>query len=105
MVAGKERAEDANQRFLGISDYDSGSRPRAGRGQLLRDEHGAGPRVPEIIEVAARHGQRQCVGAGQVERSHRRDAYLSIAKQAATDEVGDRLRGETARCHATSCLI
>jgi hypothetical protein len=33
------------------------------------------------------------------------NAHTPIAKQAATDEIGDRLRGETRVRHAPSCLL
>jgi hypothetical protein len=105
MVFGKERAEHADQRFVRIADHDSGLRPHRTRSQLLGDEHGAGTRVSEIMQIAAGHGQRQGIGAGAVEGAHSRNTHITIAKQAATDEVGDRLRGEAGSRHATSCLL
>ena len=40
------------------------------------------------------------LGAGAVQRPDGAHQHGPIAKQAATDEVGDRLRGEASRRHA-----
>jgi hypothetical protein len=40
-----------------------------------------------------------------MQRPDRVDPHTPVTKQAATDEIGDRLRGKAASRHATSCPL
>ena len=84
----------------GAAHDDAGSSgPRVLR-QTLGDQYRAGTEGAEGVGVAGRNRERQRVGPGPLQRGHRAHRDPPIAKQAATDEVGDRLRGEVARGHA-----
>ncbi len=100
---GKEPADDLDQGAVGVVHHDPRGRTRGRLRQRGRHQHDAGPRDRERARVAGRHRQGQRAGPGAVERSDRGDHGPPIAKQAATDQVGDRLRGEPSRRHRLSC--
>ncbi len=100
---GKEGGHHAHQRRIRVRDHDARAPALGCHGQCVRYQHGAGPGAPERLGVARRDGQRERLGARPVERAHGADRHGPIAKQAATDEIGDRLRGETCRGHVASC--
>ena len=59
----------------------------------------------EVAGVSTGDSERQSLGSGTIEGSNRLDPHCSVAKQAATDQVGDRLRGKASSRHATSCPL
>ncbi len=83
----------------GIGDHHGGRDGGRLGGQLLRDEHNAGGRILQLAAIRRGHHQRQVIRPGAIERRDRPDEHRPIAKQAAADEVGDRLRGESGPGH------
>ncbi len=104
-LLGKECPHHLDQRTIRIGYYNSGASARVPARELFRHEHRGGSGGPEIRCISRRYGKGERVRPGLIQRTNGVNANRPIAKQAATDEVGDRLRGETAGCHATSCLI
>ena len=62
------------------------------------------PVVPELTGIPIGDRERERLGAGPVERAHAAQHDPPVAKQAAADQVGDRLRGETRSRHGLRCL-
>ena len=101
---GKQRADHADQRGVGVRARRPG---RAGPRRLAR-----APRAPARPPRARRGGRRRSgarprgtAASGPAGRSgaDRPDHHRPIAKQAATDEIGDRLRGEACLGHGLRC--
>jgi hypothetical protein len=61
--------------------------------KLWSDQHGAGRRGPKIGQVPGRDKKRQRLAVGAIEWPDSGNDLPAIAKQAATDQIGDRLRG------------
>ena len=99
-AAGEELLDHPDQAGVRCRDDDAGSTRARVLRQRFGDQHRAGARRPEGIGVADRDRERQRLGSSPLERGHRAYRDRPIAKQAATDKVGDRLRGEMARGHA-----
>ncbi len=99
-----ECLQHTNQCAIRIGNYDPGVGP-CPAGQGFRHQHRPGPRAVELGRVATRDGEGQGVGSGAVQWAHSMDPYRPIAKQAATDQIGDRLRGKAPDCHVVSCLL
>ena len=58
----------------------------------------------ELAGIAVGDRERERLGAGPVQRPDPAQYDLPVAKQAAADQVGDRLRGESRSRHALRCL-
>ncbi|HEX6104313.1 MAG TPA: hypothetical protein VFZ26_01935 [Gemmatimonadales bacterium] len=99
----EEALDHPHQRPIRIGDDDAGASAGRCLGQALGNEDDAGAALPEFRGIAGRHHERDRIGAAPVERPHPVNRHAPIAKQAATDEVGDRLRGESRRGHVLSC--
>ena len=100
-----ERLQHPHEGPVRVRHHDAGSRTRRRRCQGLRYQHRPGAGIVEVRGVAAGNSKGEGVRSGATQGPHRREADLPIAKQAATDQVGDRLRGKAAGCHATSCPL
>ncbi len=101
----EERANDPDECVIRICNDDSGARASCPAREALGNQDGARAGAPEVSSVATRCGKGESIGAGTVQRPDTLNAHTPIAKQAATDEIGDRLRGETRVRHAPSCLL
>jgi hypothetical protein len=98
-------SDDSNQGLVGIPDNDACGGTAGTLGQLFRDQDGAGSRGAEIGGVSGGNCEGKGLGTGSAERPDRVDANIPVTKQAATDEIGNRLRGKTTSRHATSCPL
>jgi hypothetical protein len=105
LVIGKELPDDAHQCIVGIPDDDTGPRSTGCTRQLLGEKHCGSARAAEVSGIAGGYRQGQCLGTGPIQRPDRFDSHIPVAKQAATDKVGDRLRGKASSRHATSCPL
>ena len=101
----EERANDPYECVIRIGNDDSGARASCPGREVLRNQNGAGTGAPEVGGVATRRRKGESIGAGTVQRPDTLNAHAPVAKQAATDQIGDRLRGETGVRHAPSCLL
>jgi hypothetical protein len=99
-----ECLQHTNQCAIRVGNYDPGIGP-CPAGQGFRHQDRPSPRAVELGRVATRDGEGQGVGPGAVQWAHSMDPYRPIAKQAATDQIGDRLRGKAPDCHVVSCLL
>jgi hypothetical protein len=97
--------DDADDRLVGIAHYYASWRSANATGQLFRNQNCPGPGRGELGGIAAGDRERKSRRAGPAERPDRVDAYVPVAKQAATDEIGDRLRGKAPSSHAASCPL
>ena len=101
----KQGADDADECLIRIANHDSGPGATRARGELFRYENGPRMRGDQIGGIPAGNRKGESIRAGPAQRSDRLDTHITVAKQAATDKVGDRLRGKAASRHATSCPL
>jgi hypothetical protein len=97
--------EYAYESAIRIGHHNASSRTGRRLGQRLRNEHCTGPGVVQIGYVAAGDGERERIRPGAVQGTYDAEPNPPIAKQAATDQVGDRLRGKAPGRHVTSCPL
>ena len=63
------------------------------------DEDRAGVGAPKVGEISLGDEKGQRIRPGAIERSQSLELHPPIAEQAATDQLGDRLRGEAMGGH------
>jgi hypothetical protein len=97
--------DNPDECVIGICNDDSGARATGPAREIFRNQNGTGAGAPEVSGVPTGGREGESIGTGAVERTDRLNLHAPIAKQAATDQIGDRLRGETGVCHAPSCLL
>ena len=81
----------------GIPHHDPGPGGPAARPALSGTSTAPAREARELVGVAGRDGQGQRIRTGARQRPDRAHHDRPITKQAAADEVGDRLRGEARR--------
>ena len=99
-----QRMQHLNQGAVRIGDDD----PDAGAGaagQRLGHQHRACSRPIQFGCVSSGDREGERVWTGPVQWSYRPDMDRPIAKQAATDQIGDRLRGEAPDCHDSAACF
>ena len=101
----KQSPDNVHQRLIGIGYDDSSGRATWASGQLFGDENSSGPGGAEIGGVSRGNSKGERVGTGPAQRPDRVDPHSPVTNQAATDEIGDRLRGKATSRHATSCPL
>ena len=78
--------------------------PDGSVGQGLGHQDRSRSGLPELTGIPIGDRERERLGAGPVQRADPAQHDLPVAKQAAADQVGDRLRGETRSRHWLRCL-
>ena len=91
---GKQRAHGPHQGAVGIAHDDPRGGPPARR-QRVGHEHRAGTGRLELVRVPGRDREGERLGPGASRAGAPRGAPPPIAKQAAADQIGDRLRSQT----------
>ncbi len=102
-LRGEQLPDYADEGGVGVLYHDPGARTLGRLCERFGYEHEPRLGGAELFGVPGRDGQRHGLRAGGGERAHRPHHDRPIAKQAATDEVGDRLRGKACRGHGLRC--
>jgi len=101
----KQGADNTDNCLVGVLNHNPGAGATRPGSELFRYQDSAGVGSAEVRSVSARDSKGESVRAGPAQRPDGFDANIPVAKQAATDQFGDRLRGKAATRHAPSCPL